>query len=163
MIILRGWITYSTRGVVSVTGQSCTVYLECRKSWFKMFFFVKRSVFHIGCALTPASLKHADTILAVQLLYINRLTLRSYRFCDVYWATRLTRTDVKHVISYLNGASKTSSPERINDFRKRQRSAVGSHLDLEATVAFTQRKWTLVQYFLPLIILICILHYFVIN
>lgn len=73
------------------------------------------------------------------MLYSNRMTLRLYYFCDISLSCTTGQQMTwqnKRVISYLNGATKTSTPERINDFGKRKHSAVGSHLDLEATVAF---------------------------
>lgn len=49
--------------------------------------------------------------------------------------------------SYFDRASKTSDPERIRDFRDREKCTVGSHLDFEATLAFENRKSVLARFF----------------
>lgn len=67
---------------------------------------------------------------ATALLSSYDLALILWRFIELREWPELTWKN-KRVISYLNGASKTSSQERMNDFGKRQRSAAGSHLDLE--------------------------------
>lgn len=95
--------------VVPNTWNAKSVGLECVWESFN---------FHIGCALTWARLK--PTVLAIQQFYINHMTLTILTF---YWATTrqwpgLTWQN-KRVPSYFNGASKTSTPERINKLGQR--------------------------------------------